>query len=119
MKKMLFIVLTIVLTLGLVGGVAFAQETESISFMNDYGQYCYEDQEILQTLRENGFEEMATLMENRDRDGMREIMRKMSDEDFTRIHDIMNEEGYRQRNIKSMANRMMGNRGFGIGRRCR
>ncbi|QUH25605.1 hypothetical protein [Serpentinicella alkaliphila] len=113
-KKYIFIILSIVLTLGL---VTVVQGQENVEYRNRYGQYCYENENMISTMRDNGFEEMAVLMENKDRDGMRELMKNMTWEDYTNMQKIMNENGYSSGNMKRMSNRMFS--GFKIGNRCR
>ena len=113
-KKYILIILSIVLTLGL---VTVVQGQENTEYRNRYGQYCYENENMINAMRYNGFEEMAVLMENRDRDGMRELMKNMTEEDYTKMQEIMNENGYSSGSMKRMGNMMFA--GFKMGNRCR
>lgn len=115
MKKYIFILLAVMVTLGLVAGVTFAQEN-SFDLRRSNGEYCYENEQMSSMMRENGFEEMAVFMENGDREGMLEVMRNLSSEDFERMQSIMN--SYGPRNGQRMGNRIF-RPGFRMGNRCR
>lgn len=126
MRKMILILVGIVLTIGVLGGVAFAQEQENRDFVNNKGQHCFENEEMIEIMRENGFEDMAIYMESEDIAGMREFMKNISDEDYAKIQELMKENGYGSRRMgfgktSGMFNRMMKGRGLGsgLGNRCR
>jgi hypothetical protein len=59
----------------------------------------YED--MIKIMKDNGFNDEAKAMENRDSDSMNNLMNNISDKDYQKMIDIMQKNGY-----KSMADRM-------------
>ena len=57
--------------------------------------------DMIKIMKDNGFNDKATPMENIDFDSMNNMMNKISDADYSRMIDIMRENGY-----GSMANMM-------------
>ncbi|NOW83206.1 tRNA A37 N6-isopentenylltransferase MiaA [Clostridium beijerinckii] len=56
---------------------------------------------MIELMKENGFNDEANAMENRDFDAMKNLMSNISDEDYNKMIDVMKNNGY-----GSMANMM-------------
>ena len=60
-----------------------------------------EQKEMLRSMKEYGFKDMAKALENKDYEAMDEFMNNLTDEDYQKMIDIMRQNGY-----DSMANMM-------------
>lgn len=110
MKKTILVLLTIaILTTGILSGV-YAADNNRLSYfgyrmpmMYQYNSGDYKS--MLDIMRSNGFESMATAMENRDFTAMKAFMYNLTEEQYNQMIDIMRDNGY-----NGMA-RMMGSFG--------
>ncbi|MDR5659284.1 hypothetical protein RH915_07260 [Serpentinicella sp. ANB-PHB4] len=111
MKKRYILTLGVVIAALGVGTVAYAQDSDT-NFLGrgnrGFYNHCFEDDYMQDRLRENGYDEMAEIMENGDIEGMRDYMINMTDEEFESMQEFMREEGYGRRGF--MPGRMMGGR---------
>jgi hypothetical protein len=106
-KKVLVILTTAILTVGAVTAV-YAQEntTENnfgfgrgMMYQNNINNDTYT--KMINLMRNNGFEEAAKAMENRDFASMNNFMNNITDEQYNQMTDIMKNNGY-----EGMANMM-------------
>lgn len=130
-RKNIFMGTVVVLALGLVGGFAFAQTNNTeigriqnqpnTGFNTTEGNHCSNNQEMIQAMKDNGFDEIAAYMENGDYEAMNEWMNNLTDEDYDKMLNIMQENGHgmmvkmmesmSKEDMINMHNSMMGNKG--------
>ncbi|ABW19700.1 hypothetical protein Clos_2164 [Alkaliphilus oremlandii OhILAs] len=92
----------------------------------NYYNHCWDNEDMIETMRASGFEDMARWMEEGDYEAMHEYMNNLSKEDYEEMIQLMNQNGYghmwsRRRSVDdkdmvNMHNSMMGGRrGYGRG----
>ena len=127
-KKLLVLVGALAITVVSIGGFAVAQETNEVGFRNmssrveapyRNGGHCG-GEEMVDIIRENGFEDMARAMEERDFEAMDKFMEDITAEDYEQMLNIMRENGYGNmtrmmesmgvEGMRNMHNSMMGGR---------
>ncbi len=107
-KRVLVIITTAVLTIGVVTAVYAKENNNSNNFglgrgmmyqnnINNNGSY----NKMIDLMRSNGFEAGATAMEARDFNAMSSFMNNITDEQYNQMTNIMRNNGY-----ESMANMM-------------
>lgn len=117
-KRALIIVSAAIITVASIGGYAFAQGSnkdglnyqpkavaEETETRRNYYNHCRNNEEMIQIMKNNGFEDMAKWMEEGNFEAMDEFMNNMTDEDYEKMIDLMSENGY------GHISRMMGSRG--------
>lgn len=113
-KKLIVLVGALVIAVVSLGGLAMAQEVNQLGFRNmasrveapfRNGGNC-DREEMIDIMRENGFEDMAKAMEERDFESMNKFMENLTEEEYQQMIDLMRENGY-----DNMA-RMMESRGL-------
>lgn len=108
-KKILVIMTTAILTIGAVTAV-YAKEDSNVSGFGFGRGMMYQNNinrsgnynKMVDLMKDNGFEEAAEAMENRDFRSMSGFMNNMTDKQYEQMIDIMKSNGF-----ESMA-RMMG-----------
>ncbi|SDK09297.1 hypothetical protein [Natronincola ferrireducens] len=137
-KRLLLLAGVAIIAATSIGGYAFAEETNFVRHMNarrgylaqegttkrSFSNHCRNNEDMIQTMRENGFEDMAIWMEEGDFRSMDEFMNNLSEEDYQKMIDLMRENGYgnKARMMESvgregminMHNSMMGGGGAGF-----
>lgn len=103
-KKMIIMVSAFVIVLGSIGGFVYAQgnnplltrtnDIQTIQSNSKTSNHCSNNEDMIQIMRENGFEDMANYMEEGNYDAMDVIMNNLTDEDYARMIEIMKENGY-------------------------
>ena len=92
-----------VVIIGLLGGFSFAQTNNPLNsgmmqqkanINGGQGNYCGNNEEMIQIMKDNGFPEMTSFMESGDLQGMHEWMKNLSDEDYNRMLEVMQNNGY-------------------------
>ncbi|AOY76471.1 hypothetical protein [Clostridium formicaceticum] len=134
-RKVLLMVSVAMITAVSVGGYVFAQGTSGERLSNEQekivieesvprrnNSHCSNNEEMLQIMKENGFEDMAKRMEEGDFQSMNKFMRNLSDEDYEKMLTLMQENGYGnmsrmmesigREEMINMHNAMMGGNGF-------
>ncbi|GAA0730159.1 hypothetical protein GCM10008905_31110 [Clostridium malenominatum] len=109
-KKVLVIVATAILTIGAVTAV-YAKENNNSNKFAFRGSMMSQNNinknntynSMIDLMKDNGFEDQAKAMENRDFDSMNNFMNNMTDEQYKQMIDIMKKNGY-----GNMANMMEG-----------
>lgn len=92
----------------------------------NYYSHCWNNEDMIETMRASGFEDMAKWMEEGDYEAMHEYMNNLSKEDYEEMIKFMEQNGYghmwsRMRAVDgedmgNMHNSMMGGRrGYGRG----
>jgi phosphoglycerol transferase MdoB-like AlkP superfamily enzyme len=99
-KKFLVLLLGSMLTLGVVT-VAYAQDTISsnvsnyrMSMMSQYSTKNDTYNNMINIMRNNGFEDAANAMGNKDFNAMNDFMNNLTDEQYNKMIDIMQNNGY-------------------------
>lgn len=100
-KKVLIIMATAILTIGAVT-VAYAKENNNFNNSNFKGTMMYQNNisnndnfnKMTELMKNNGFEEAAKAMGNRDYNSMNNFMRNMTDEQYNQMTQIMKDNGY-------------------------
>lgn len=128
-KKLLVLVGALIITVVSLGGFAVAQEANQVGFRNmtsrveaplrNNGGHCG-GEEIVNIMRENGFEDLARAMEERDFEAMDKFMEDITAEDYELMLNLMRENGYGNmtrmmesmgvEGMRNMHNSMMGGR---------
>ncbi|SCY22047.1 hypothetical protein [Alkaliphilus peptidifermentans] len=109
MKKRLLVIAGVtIIAATSIAGYAFAEETNFVRPMNatrgylaqegiterNFSNHCGNSEDMIQAMRENGFEDMIIWMEEGDFKSMDEFMNNLSDEDYEKMIDLMRENGY-------------------------
>ncbi|UZQ48931.1 hypothetical protein [Clostridium kluyveri] len=100
-KKVLVIMTTAILTIGAVTAVYAKENNTQNNFgfgrgmmyqnnINSSGTY----NQMIDLMKNNGFEDAAKAMENRDFDSMNNFMNNITDEQYNQMTDIMKNNGY-------------------------
>lgn len=100
-KKVLVIMTTAILTIGAVTAVYAKENNTQNNFgfgrgmmyqnnINSNGNY----NQMIDLMKNNGFEDAAKAMENRDFDSMNNFMNNITDEQYNQMTDIMKNNGY-------------------------
>lgn len=100
-KKVLVIMTTAILTIGAVTAVYAKENNTPNNFgfgrgmmyqnnINSNGNY----NQMIDLMKNNGFEDAAKAMENRDFDSMNNFMNNITDEQYNQMTDIMKNNGY-------------------------
>ncbi|KLE14370.1 MULTISPECIES: hypothetical protein [Clostridium] len=100
-KKVLVIMTTAILTIGAVTAVYAKENNTQNNFgfgrgmmyqnnINSNGTY----NQMIDLMKNNGFEDAAKAMENRDFDSMNNFMNNITDEQYNQMTDIMKNNGY-------------------------
>jgi hypothetical protein len=99
-KKFLVLLLGSMLTLGVVT-VAYAQDTISsnvsnyrMSMMSQYSTKNDTYNNMINIMRNNGFEDAEDAMGNKDFNAMNDFMNNLTDEQYNKMIDIMQNNGY-------------------------
>lgn len=131
-KKVLIIITSAILTIGAVTAV-YAKESNGLNNFGFRGTMMKQNainsntnsntnsnnyNNMIDLMRQNGFEAVANAMENRDFNAMSNFMKNISAEDYKKMIDIMNNNGYgtmakmmesvSRQNIVNVQNSMMG-----------
>ncbi|QAA32829.1 hypothetical protein [Clostridium manihotivorum] len=100
-KKVLVMMTTAILTIGAVTAVYAKENNTQNNFgfgrgmmyqnnINSNGTY----NQMIDLMKNNGFEDAAKAMENRDFDSMNNFMNNITDEQYNQMTDIMKNNGY-------------------------
>ncbi|MCQ4925762.1 hypothetical protein NE686_21905 [Tissierella carlieri] len=131
-NRVLILVGIAIISVVSVGGYALAQDTKSVRLGNlapdaISGEssvrwnidHCGNSEEMIEIMKENGFEDMAKWMEEGNYEAMKEFMNNLSDEDYKKMIDLMNQndyvgmsrmmESFGKEGMIKMHNSMMGN----------
>lgn len=100
-KKVLVIMTTAILTIGAVTAV-YAKENNTANNFGFGGGMMYQNNinsngtynQMIDLMKNNGFEDAAKSMENRDFDSMNNFMNNITDEQYNQMTDIMKNNGY-------------------------
>lgn len=99
-KRVLILMATAVLTLGVVTA-AYAKDNITSNKLNNRASMMFQDDvngnsysNMVDLMRNNGFETAAEAMENRDYDAMTSFMNNMTDEQYNEMIEIMKSNGY-------------------------
>ncbi len=100
-KKVLVIMTTAILTIGAVTAV-YAKENNTSNKFGFSGGMMYQNninsngiyKQMIDLMKNNGFEDAAKAMENRDFDSMNNFMNNITDEQYNQMTDIMKNNGY-------------------------
>lgn len=107
MKKILVIVGVAILAVASIGGYVFAQGMDQGRL--NYGQeraaieesvprrnsnHCGNSEEMVEIMKENGYEDMVQWMEVGDFESMKEFMNNLTDEDYEKMIGLMDQNGY-------------------------
>ncbi|MCC5911740.1 MAG: hypothetical protein JJT76_15055 [Clostridiaceae bacterium] len=106
-KRVLIITGIVVITIVSIGGMVFAQESTGVRVRNNPismvrqsetdargNKGCQGNGNMLEVMRENGFEDMVIYMEEGNFEAMSEWMDNLSEEDYGQMLELMNENGY-------------------------
>jgi len=100
-KKVLVIMTTAILTIGAVTAV-YAKENNNLNNFGFARGMMYQNNinsngtynQMIDLMKNNGFEDAAKAMENRDFDSMNNFMNNITDEQYNQMTDIMKNNGY-------------------------
>ncbi|MEA5009913.1 hypothetical protein [Clostridium tyrobutyricum] len=99
-KKVLVIMTTAILTIGAVTAVYAKENTTPNNFGFERGMMYQNNinndtyNKMTNLMRNNGFEEAAKAMENRDFDSMNNFMNNITDDQYNQMTEIMKNNGY-------------------------
>ncbi|QNO16067.1 hypothetical protein HYG86_15470 [Alkalicella caledoniensis] len=101
-KKVLILIAALAITVISLGGLALASDTDSdiigsVVPRNGFGarstNHCGGD-DMLEIMKENGFEDMALAMEQGDFEAMNEYMNNLTEEEYQQMLDLMDDNGF-------------------------
>jgi len=105
-KKVLIIASVAIITVASIGGYTFAQGSNKGELNNQPkvtaqesqttrdNNHCGNSEEMIQIMKDNGFEDMAKWMEEGNLKAMDDFMNNMSEEDYETMINLMSESGY-------------------------
>lgn len=108
MKKRLLVIAGVAfIAVVSIGGYAFAQGIDGGRLNNNQervaieesvprgnSNHCGNSEEMIEIMKENGYEDMVKWMEEGDFKAMNEFMNDLADEDYQKMIDLMDQNGY-------------------------